>query len=270
MSCKKCKTSKCTCEATICINPLIYMIKNALSLEGTASSDYGIQNGLVNISDKCSQPVSFSECEEFILSLPEALYGILTKGFIISNNKEYCCPDCKTGIYFLGDTDNYLQTLQTCPNLFCCVEKYVSIDNYLKATEAIGYSKFKSEVGPININTSLSNNKCCDTDFSSALQEWISLADSSSDYFFLDLLLDTGIFESSSFNKYSGLGILLNYLKLNHPELTGKDYLDILGVIAKLGVVVRCDGCEMIISSADSFANYAEGIGLCGGAAVPA
>ena len=63
----------------------------------------------------------------------------------------------------------------------------------------------------------------------------------------------TGNEESSSFNGYSGLGILFNYLQLNHPELTAEDYLNILGVIVNLGIVIQCNGCEMIISSTDTY-----------------
>ena len=39
MSCKKCKTNKCECEVTTCINPLIYMIKDAFSLVETSTNN---------------------------------------------------------------------------------------------------------------------------------------------------------------------------------------------------------------------------------------
>jgi hypothetical protein len=273
MSCKKCKTSKCTCETSICINPLIYALKNAFALEGTSTNSYSIKDRTIDLADTCIKPVEGGECDDYILNLTEALVQTLHAGLLISNNKEYCCPDCKNGVYFLGNTELYLKLSESCTDIFCCVEQYNSIESYLKYAEAIG----GGDAVPARVAKSKAvavsrtvNKGCCDTDFTPSFQEWIHLSNSESDYFYLSRLLELGMFESSSFNSYSGVGILINYLKLNHPELTGEDYLNILGVISKLGIVVYCNGCEMIISSVDTFTIYAEAIGLCGGGPLPA
>ena len=70
-------------------------------------------------------------------------------------------------------------------------------------------------------------------------------------YFNPETLLNAGAFESSSYSGYSGLGIVLDYLELNHTALTATDYLNLLGVILKLGFVVSCEGadCNVQISS---------------------
>jgi len=91
--------------------------------------------------------------------------------------------------------------------------------------------------------------KCCDTDFNEVVTEWIEASSSTSVNYVLDIVIAEGIFESSSFNGYSGLGILFNYLQLNHPELTADDYLDILGTIMQEGIIVYCADCSISISS---------------------
>ena len=109
--------------------------------------------------------------------------------------------------------------------------------------------------------------ECCNTDFNEIVQQWFNASSSTSVNFYLDDILKTGILESSSFNGYSGLGILFNYLQLNHPELTTEDYLNILGVIVNLGIVIQCNGCEMLIVSTET---YIQSIGAGGGAGLRA
>ena len=236
MSCKKCKTTKCTCEAVICINPLIYMMKSALALEGTLSSNFEIKNNLIDISNKCLDPVTPIECGDYALNLPEALYKILDSGITISNNKDFCCPDCKTGLYFLGSP----QIFTSLTNNDVTLKKICCIEHYTTAATWIQYLK--------NLDI-----KCCNTDFAEVINNWINASSTTSTYFYLDALTDLGLVESSSFNAYSGLGILFNFLQLNNPELTSEDYLNILGVIINLGVVIECNGCEMSISSVDTY-----------------
>jgi hypothetical protein len=221
MSCKKCKTSKCSCETTICTNPLIYAMKSVFSLvDGNAN-------------------------------LPTVLSDVLTGGISISNNKNLCCPDCKNGIYFLGGAENFINLYNTTTTRICCLEHASAVETRLTVIEATG-----NKYG------------CCNTDFNEAFQQWFDASSSSSANFYLDDLVELGILESSSFNGYSGLGILFNYLQLNHPELTPENYLNILSVIVNLGLVIQCNGCEIVIASVDTYLTWVEAIG--GGGGVPA
>lgn len=236
MSCKKCKTTKCTCEASICINPLIYMMKSVFALEGTLSSNFNIKNDLIEISNKCLDPVTPVQCDDYALNLPEALYKILDSGITISNNKDYCCPDCKNGVYFLGSPEVFieLKDFLVDDTKICCIEHYTTAASWI------------THLKDLNI-------KCCNTDFSETISNWINASSTTSNYFYLDALTELGLVESSSFNNYSGLGILFDFLQLNFPELTNEDYLNVLGVIMNLGLVIECNGCEMFISSVATY-----------------
>jgi hypothetical protein len=236
MSCKKCNTTKCTCEASICISPLIYMMKSVFALEGTLSSNFNIKNDLIDISNKCLDPVIPVQCDDYILNLPEALYKILNSGITISNNKDYCCPDCKNGVYFLGSPEVFieLKDFLVDDTKICCIEHYTTADAWIRYLKDL-------------------NIKCCNTDFSETINNWINASSTTSNYFYLDALTELGLVESSSFNSYSGLGILFDFLQLNFPELTSEDYLNVLGVIMNLGVVIECNGCEMFISSVTTY-----------------
>lgn len=256
MSCKKCKTSKCTCETNICINPLIYLFKNVFSLVGTDSnnliplevlekiSKQNSESGKMTGSKESAATAAISEEGRYILDLPTALIETLLAGISISNNKNLCCPDCKRGVYFLGNAEVFLKLEEGAD--ICCLEHLSTVETWLKVLEAIG------------------DTPCCNTDFNEAIQQWIDSSSSSTANFYLDDLIQLGILESSSFNGYSGLGILFNYLQLNHPELTDEDYLNILGVIVNLGVVIQCAGCEIIISSTETYLKWAEARGGTG------
>lgn len=262
MGCKKCNTSKCTCEVTTCINPLIYMFKGIFPLIGTESNNLLVLEILASIS-KTGGPVKFPygvidtpikttdtavtdaaaiDKVGFTLDLTTALIETLTAGVSISNNKNLCCPDCKNGVYFLGGAENFItlqQTLLNSKTRICCLEHASSVQTWLTVLEAT-----QNQYG------------CCNTDFNEAVQQWFSASSSTSVNFYLDDILEIGVLESSSFNGYSGLGILFNYLQLTHPELTSEDYLNILGVIVNLGIVIQCDGCEMIMASTDTYINW--------------
>ena len=264
MSCKKCKTSKCTCAVTTCINPLIYMIKGVFSLMGTDSTNLKVLEIRAKISKRNSKSrpalgkarealaanlnaeanAAFDAESTFSLDLTDALIEALTAGIIISNNKNLCCPDCKRGVYFLGSAEGFL-ILDESNVTFCCLEHLSSVETWLTVLESLGGTDIP----------------CCHTDFNEAVQQWIESSSSSSANFYLDDLIDLGILESSSFNGYSGLGILFNYLQLTHPELTDEDYLNILGVIVNLGIVIQCNDCEMIISSTETYLKWAEAVG---------
>lgn len=250
MSCKKCNSTKCTCSTNICINPLVYAIKSVFSLVGTDSDNdqvLAILSGITKDGSPGSLPVPFD------LNLSEALVEVLNNGISISNNKNLCCPDCKNGIYFLGGAENFktlhLSLLNSTIRI-CCLEHASTIETWLKVLE-------ETE----------NQYKCCDTDFNEVVQQWFNASSSTSVNFYLDDILTIGVLESSSFNGYSGLGILFNYLQLNHPELTAEDYLNILGVIVNLGIVIQCDGCEMIIASVETYLKWTE---ATGGGVLPA
>jgi hypothetical protein len=57
----------------------------------------------------------------------------------------------------------------------------------------------------------------------------------------------------SSFNGYSGLGILLNFLQLNYPNLDEVIYVLIMGVILTYGIVIKCDGCQIQFYTAQTY-----------------
>jgi hypothetical protein len=275
MSCKKCKTSKCTCEVTTCINPLIYMMKGVFSLVGTDSDNLTVLQILAKISKGeeivkvpigdiavnagvgIKYPVDAVPDRQlkFTLDVTTALIETLSGGISISNNKNLCCPDCKNGIYYLGGAQSFLQVqefIRYSTTRICCLEHATTVETWLKVLESLGGNDFP----------------CCHTDFNEAFQQWFDASSSSSANFYLDDLFQIGILESSSFNGYSGLGILFNYLQLNHPELTAEDYLNILGVIVNLGLVIQCNGCEMIIASAETYLKWWEATN--GGGPVPA
>jgi len=192
----------------------------------------------------------------FTLDVTTALIETLTDGISISNNKNLCCPDCKNGVYFLGGAQNFIDLyadLSLTTTRICCLEHATTIETWLRVLEA-----------------TQDQYPCCNTDFNEAIQQWFDASSSSSANFYLDDLFQIGILESSPFNGYSGLGILFNYLQLNHPELTAEDYLNILGVIVNLGLVIQCNGCEMIMASVETYLKWAEAVGGGGAVAVPA
>jgi len=62
-----------------------------------------------------------------------------------------------------------------------------------------------------------------------------------------------GFFETSSYNGYSGMGILYNYLQLNKPTLSEIDYLNMLGILTKVGFKITCVDCRTNIQSIKVF-----------------
>lgn len=232
MSCLKCNANKCTCETSLCINPLIYLFKEVFSLVGTTSGAGGFAKA---VPAKTSDPVPMT------YTLASALEYTLSQGISISNNKNICCPDCRSGIYALGNLTVFQNLLNILtPSDICCIEHYSTLATWIVFQESWArYSESKI--------------KCCDTDFNEVVTEWIAASSSVNSNYYLDTIINEGIFEESSFNGYSGLGILFNFLQLNHPELTADDYLDILGIMMEQGVVVYCSDCSITISSELAF-----------------
>ena len=266
MSCIKCNTSKCTCETTLCINPLIYMMESVFSLIGTTSQNIlpvkileEIKNvkllnraidsvytpglPLIKLPTDSTAAVSDIKLLGLIYDLPTALISVLTSGISVSNNKNLCCPDCKSGLYTIGNLESMTALMETVSPELCCVEHMSSLQTW---TSFSSTWKEKYGIDP----------KCCNTEFSDVIELWINASSSSNSNFYLDDVINTGIFETSSFNGLSGLGILFNYLQLSYPTLTADDYLNILGIISSLGVVVSCDKCAMTISNISTYINY--------------
>lgn len=206
MSCKKCKANKCSCITNICINPLIYLFKHVFAL-----------------------------IDNTPLSLVNTLTDTLQNGLSISNNEKFCCPDCKDGVYFVGNSTQFalLYTKLTQPNFkLCCQEHLAPAENW----------NFFQNIKGFDLD-------CCETDFNQAIQLWLNASALTNSITDLNTIIANGIYESSSFNEYSGMGILFNYLQLNNPELTEDDYLNILNIITTIGIVIECDDCRILIIS---------------------
>lgn len=135
MNCKTCNTNKCTCETSICVNPLIYAMKSAFSLVGTDSDNTDILDLLSSIT-KDGSPGTLPD--PFVLTLPESLVEVLNSGISISNNKGYCCPDCRNGVYFLGGGRLLPQLLTVQANTrLCCIEHYATTATWINALKAL-------------------------------------------------------------------------------------------------------------------------------------
>ena len=218
MSCKKCNTNKCTCETNLCTNPLVYLVKTALPI---------VENYIPEIEDFFANN-SGGDISDYI-------------NLSMTNSGTLCCPDCKNGIYYLGNQDYFNQIVKAGENV-CCVE-YLGLD----ANSPKGV-------------------KCCDTDFLSAVQNWIKQL---SNYDLMNSSFSLGdlnsIVESSSFNGYSGLGIVLNFLQLNYPNLDPVLYILFIGVILTYGIVIKCEGCKISFYTAQT---YLETLGDGGGGGI--
>ena len=237
MSCSKCISDKCTCETTLCLNPLIYLIKEAFALIGTDGSANALTDAettMNSISKNHSYVHSGS-----VFDLPLALVTILSNGVSLSNNQTLCCPDCTTSYYALGGPGviNSIYNADI-PVRLCCIEHNSSVPVW-NLFELNWRNAFSSAP------------ECCESDFQDASKLWIEKSKSASGYFFLSDIINTGIFESSSFNGVSGLSILYNYIQTMHPDFTSADYLNILGIINAMGILVKCDGCKLKMGGYD-------------------
>lgn len=239
MSCSKCISDKCNCGSTLCLNPLIYLFKEAFSLIGTDGNAVTI-NIAETIMNDISKNNSYTHSGT-IFDLPLALVTVLRNGISLSNNETLCCPDCSTSFYALGSGGvvNSIYNNDT-PIRLCCIEHNSSVLNW---------NQFESNW----INAFGSAPDCCESDFQDAIKLWIAESNSASAYFYLSDIIDSGLFESSSFNQMSGLGIIYNYIKTMHSDFTSADYLNILGIINHMGILVKCDGCKLVMGGWEAF-----------------
>jgi len=246
MACVSCKTEKCSCSALICTNPLIYLIKDAMALVGTKSIDYTIVTTLNTLTTPITTVVPSAPYQ---LTLPQALVKLLRDGINISTNKELCCPDCSSKINIFGNFARMTEQITAyglqSANKLCCFE-HQSSDASATSIDSLWVTQSTTPV------------KCCNTDFSDVIQQWITSASyittgAYTALFYLDSLIGpptgtgAGFFETSSYNGFSGIGLLYNYLQLNAPTLTQIDYLNILGILSTYGVKIECTGCSISI-----------------------
>jgi hypothetical protein len=134
--------------------------------------------------------------------------------FSLTNSGKLCCPDCKNGIYYLGNKVDFASLVNENAK-FCCIE-YIGT----------------------GISTTLN---CCGTDFLNSIQNWLEFLGTTG-FSFSDV---NNVVESSSFNGFSGLGLMFDYLQLNQPNLDPTIYLFIITAILYYGVVIECVGCKM-------------------------
>jgi hypothetical protein len=245
MACKKCKNNKCNCEAVTCINPLIYFIKSVFALLNSQSSSIPARSKASVAARAEAEPVLRS-------TLYEILSDRLDQGLFLASNPNLCCPDCKRGPYILANVEVILKYLESLgiTDFECCYDYYGGIESLLKFREAVADAN------------------CCESDFADVINLWLESSSPTGTEYNLDEIINNGILEVNTFNGYSGLGILFNYLQLNHPELTETDYTDILAAILEKGIVISCDGCEIIISGIETYLKWYEA--GSGGGAVPA
>jgi len=231
MACSTCNKNACTCNTTLCANPLIHALNQAFAIVGTSYSGPQIGN----------TPIVTEH------TIYTALYSVLNTGIVATNTLRLCCPDCTDprGFYFLGSTVNlanvvsYFTPVGSNPKYPCCIEYKTNVAQLDSLIEAVG-----GTLPP-----------CCNTDFISAYDAWIEASELSSLSIPISYsdLNDLALIEASAFNGYSGLGIMFNYLQTAHPELTPLDYYGIYSVISSYGLVVKCGDCNITIGSANLF-----------------
>ena len=231
MACQSCNKNTCTCNTTLCANPLIHALNQAFTILGTSYSGPQIGN----------TPITTEH------TIYTALYSVLNSGIVATNTSRLCCPDCTDprGFYFLGGCTNlgqvvdYFTPVGQTAKYQCCIEYKTNVAQLACLTAAVG--------GKLP--------ECCNTDFMSAYDAWMEASAFGSLTVPVNYsdLSDLELIEASAFNGYSGLGIMFNYLQTAHPELTPLDYYGIYLVIANYGVVVKCGDCNITIGSANLF-----------------
>ena len=182
---------------------------------------------IVTETSTCVNPILYIIDEAIIAStennttlLTEILL-LLNTGVVVTNSNKFCCPTCND-IYYLGTLSAFTTSLgDLLPNLTCCY-------NY---------------TGPASPTalTTLQLLSCCDTDFI----DCVSAINSEG------TIITTGLFEYNSLNNESSLCTINNYL-------IAAGYYDVSTILAGMfnaGIVVKCDGCNLFIGSADIYSD---------------
>lgn len=157
--------------------------------------------------------------------------SILNTGFLISNTGKFCCPECDD-LYFLGGGDLFINAFpgDLIYNRNCCY-------NY------VGQPSF------IQNNIIFSQLTCCSTNFVDCVTA-INQDLTDADVLFLGNLMEYNLI-----NGESSLCLIYNQLKAFNKYLSPADLSSILTAITTLGLVVKCDGCNVFVGSMQSYIN---------------
>ena len=182
---------------------------------------------VVSETPACVNPILYIIDEAIIASaqnnttLIEEILLLLGAGVSVTNSNKFCCPTCND-IYYLGLLPSFMATLSAVlPDLNCCY-------NY---------------TGPAGIEglSTLQLLPCCDTNFI----DCVSAINSGGS------VVTTSLFEYNSMNNESSLCIINDYL-------IAAGYYDVAKTLAAMfsvGIVVKCDGCNLFIGSAEAYFN---------------
>jgi len=144
---------------------------------------------------------------------------LLNAGVSVTNSNKFCCPSCDD-IYYLGTLSTFMTSLDDLlPNLKCCYN-------------------YTGPASPAALTT-LQLLPCCDTNFI----DCVSAINNGGS------VITTGLFEYNSMNNESSLCIINDYL-------LSAGYYDVAATLTGMfnaGIVVKCDGCNMFIGSANAY-----------------
>lgn len=180
---------------------------------------------VASVTPTCVNPILYVIDEAIIAStenntsLLDEITLLLEAGVFVTNSNKFCCPTCND-IYYLGYLGPFMESLITLlPNLECCY-------NFTGPATSKGLS-------------ALQLLSCCDTNFI----DCVSAVNSAG------TVITTNLFEYNSMNNESSLCIINDYL-------LAAGYYDVAATLTgmfKVGVVVKCDGCNLFIGSADAY-----------------
>jgi hypothetical protein len=173
----------------------------------------------------CVNPILYI-IDEAIISSTENNTTLLTEillllnaGVSVTNSNKFCCPSCDD-IYYLGTLSTFMTSLDDLlPNLTCCYN-------------------YTGPASPAALTT-LQLLPCCDTNFI----DCVSAINSGGS------VITTGLFEYNSMNNESSLCIINDYL-------LSAGYYDVAATLTGMfnaGIVVKCDGCNLFIGSANAY-----------------
>lgn len=185
-------------------------------------------------------------------NLADAVSSVLNQGLVLSHSGKICCPDCtaKNGYYYLGSYTGfktiaalYHQIVPPSP-IYTPVKYPCCLNKSLTATDAADF-----KVRFLNLEP-----PCCDTSFPEVFDELLNETG-------LALLLSNqSVIEASTFNSFSGLQIVYDYLKLE--GILDEDIASFFLGVFTSGLVIKCVDCDIIISSVSSYGSIGAAYGL--------
>jgi hypothetical protein len=180
---------------------------------------------LVLETPSCVNPILYIIDEAIISStennttLLSEILLLLNAGVSVTNSNKFCCPSCND-IYYLGTLSAFTESLnELLPNLTCCYN-------------------YTGPATPAALAT-LQLLPCCNTNFI----DCVSAINNGGS------VITTGLFEYNSMNNESSLCIINDYL-------IAAGYYDVTSTLAGMfsaGIVVKCDGCNLFIGSANAY-----------------